>query len=381
MALPVYLDYCATTPVDEQVLNAMLPYFSIQFGNASSKLHGYGWLASDAVILARQQVAALINAKEDELIFTSGATEAINLAIRSTCDLYSTKGNHIITVATEHNAVLDTCRYLQKKGTEMTYLPVDTNGNIDLELLEKSILPTTILIAVMAANNETGVLHNIAAIGKIAKEKKVLFFCDAVQAAGKIPVDVNEWQVDFLALSAHKFYGPKGVGALYVRSRQPRVTVQAQITGGGQESGRRSGTLNVPGIVGFGHAAMLAKKYLEVESIRLQKGIDKILNALKSHTNIVVNGEHANRLPNVINICFLNEEGASFISQLSNDMAISTGSACSTGKTDPSHVLLAMGISKEDALKSIRISIGRQTTDLDIEKAIKSFYKLLRTNV
>lgn len=378
MSLPVYLDYCATTPVDEQVLNAMLPYFNVQFGNASSKLHGYGWLANDAVVLARQQVAELINAKEEEIVFTSGATESINLAIRSTYDIYGSKGNHIITVATEHNAVLDTCKYLQKKGADVTYLPVDKNGNIDLEVLEAAIRPSTILIAVMAANNETGVLHDIRGIGKIAKEKKVLFLCDAVQAAGKIPVDVHEWQVDFLALSAHKFYGPKGVGVLYVRSRQPRVSVQAQVTGGGQESGRRSGTLNVPGIVGMGHAAMLARTDLKVESSRLKSSIDKIWHALKAYTCVTMNGELANRLPNVMNICFTNEMNSGFISQLSNDIAISTGSACSTGKTDPSHVLLAMGISKENALKSIRISIGRQTTDEDIDKAIKTFYKVIK---
>ena len=381
MALPVYLDYCATTPVDEQVLNTMLPYFNVYFGNASSKLHGYGWLANDAVVLARQQVSSLINARVEEIVFTSGATEAINLAIRSTYDIYSTKGNHIITAATEHNAVLDTYKYLQKKGAEITLLPVDGNGNIDMDLLEASIRPTTILITVMAANNETGVLHDIAAIGKLAKEKKVLFLCDAVQAAGKIPVDVEAWQVDFLALSAHKFYGPKGVGALYIRNRQPRVSLQAQITGGGQEAGRRSGTLNVPAIVGLGHAAMLAQKNLQAESERLKNAVNKLVDALSTYTQIVINGDGANRLPNVVNICFPHEDSNGFISRLSNDLAISTGSACSTGKTDPSNVLLAMGISKENALKSIRISIGRQTTDEDIEKAIQAFHKVLKPRI
>jgi cysteine desulfurase len=369
MNKPLYLDYNSTTPVDNAVLEAMLPWFTRQFGNASSN-HSYGWQAAEAVTIAREQLATLIGAIKEEIIFTSGATESINLALRGVSETYASKGNHIITCATEHKAVLDTVAHLSKKGIRVTLLAVNENGEIDLDELESSITPQTILISFMYANNETGVIHPVEQIAAIAKRKKIIFFCDASQAVGKIKVDVVNDGIDLLAFSSHKIYGPKGVGALYVRRKNPRVKLTQQITGGGHENNLRSGSINVPGIVGFGKAAELSltnwsKEYLQMEALRNQ-----LEQELCKKTRALVNGNEVNRLPNVSNLCFPLQNGSSLLSRLIPSMAVASGSACSSSSTEPSHVLKAMGLSDAQLKSSIRFSLGRLTSQADIEGAI-----------
>jgi len=359
----LYLDYAATTPVDQRVLESILPFFTEQYGNASSKLHPYGWEAAEGVSVAREQVANLLGCIPEEIIFTSGGTESLNLAIRGVADTYAMKGNHIITCVTEHRAVLDTCDTLEKKGMLITKLHVDTNGQINLNSLRNAITPKTILIALMHANNETGVIHPITEIGKIAKEKGVLFLCDATQSAGKISLDVQESSIDLLSISAHKLYGPKGVGALYVRRKGPRVQLLPQITGGGHERGWRSGTLNVPGIVGLGKAAEIARSEMLQESGRLTKMKLKMEDAFKKHLNATINGATAERLPGISNCCFHLQNYASMLGGMAKIAAVSNGSACSSALQTPSHVLTAMGLSETDCKSSVRFSIGRGTDE------------------
>jgi cysteine desulfurase len=376
--LPLYLDYAATTPVDQRVLEAMWPLFREQFGNASSKLHPQGWEAAEAVSLAREQVAELIGCIPEEIIFTSGATESLNLALRGVASAYASKGNHIITCLTEHRAVLDTCEELEKTGIILTKLAVDSNGNIDLDTLRNAITPNTILIALMHANNETGVIHPINEIGKIAKEKGVLFMCDASQSAGKIPLDIHESGIDLLALSAHKLYGPKGVGALYLRRKNPRVRLVSQMTGGGQERGLRSGTLNVPGIVGLGKAAELAKKEMMQDAKRLGLLRESMEKSFKDHLSVTINGISAERLPSLSNCCFNLQNQASLVGGLAKIVAISNGSACSSALQTPSHVLTAMGLDEKDSRGSIRISLGRETDEKQLAEKIEAMIALIQ---
>ena len=367
MELPVYLDYSATTPCDPQVVEAMLPYFTTKFGNAASKHHFFGWQAEEAVDIARERVAALVGAEEKEIVFTSGATEAVNLAIKGVFESYASKGAHIITTNIEHKAVLDTCKALEKKGAEVTYLPVNADGLITGQQVEEAIRPDTILIAVMYANNEIGTVMPIKEIGTIAKKNEVLFFTDATQALGKIPVDVMEDNIDLLSLSAHKFYGPKGVGALYVRRRSPRVRLTAQIDGGGHERGFRSGTLNVPGIVGMGKAAELAASKLTSERKRLAALRDKLEAGLLEIEETGVNGSRELRLPNVSNLWFRYAESQAIMMALKKELAVSSGSACTSASIEPSYVLKAIGLSDELAHSSLRFSLGRFTTEEEIE--------------
>lgn len=379
----IYLDYNATTPCDPEVVQEMLPWFTKQFGNAGSKNHAYGWQADEAVNQARQQIAELVCVHESEIIFTSGATESCNLAIKGVFEKYSRKGNHIITCQTEHHAVLDTCKDLEQKGAKVTYLPVDSNGNIRLSDLKKSIRSETVLVAVMYANNETGVLQPIDEIGKITREKKVLFFSDATQALGKTPIDLSEQPIDLMAMSAHKIYGPKGIGALFVRRRSPRVALSAQITGGGQENGIRSGTLNVPGIVGFGKACVLAKKYLQEEATRLLEMQRELESYFLDQKNITINGQTAHRLPNVSNVCAQGIKAASLAGAMNHKIAFSLGSACTSAQQGESHVLKAMGLDKESLTGSFRLSYGRFTTQEEMKDAAKLILqavKKLRSN-
>lgn len=378
MQLPVYLDYCSTTPVDETVVQTMLPFFTRQFGNASSSTHAYGWQAAEAVTVAREQLAALIHAEKEELLFTSGATESCNLALRGVAEAYASKGNHIITCATEHKAVLDTCAALSKKGIEITILPVDKDGLPDMELLQKSIRPTTLLIAMMYANNETGVINPIEQTGAIAKQNNVLFFCDATQAVGKIPVQVQTDGIDLLAFSAHKLYGPKGCGALYVRRKQPRVALKEQISGGGHERGLRSGTLNVPGIVGFGTAGAIAAEVMITEAARMQQLRDRFETAVCAATGAIVTGRGAQRLPQVSNLCFPVPNGASLLTALNRVMAVSAGSACNSAEPAPSHVLKAMGLTNEQIKSSVRFSFGRMTTEEELQFAIEQTIRIVQ---
>ncbi|MEO5681233.1 MAG: IscS subfamily cysteine desulfurase [Chitinophagaceae bacterium] len=371
LTLPVYLDNNATTACDPRVVEAMLPYFTRYFGNAASRNHAYGWQAKEAVDYAREQVAALISAEPQEIIFTSGATEADNLAIKGVFDMYKGKGNHIITVNSEHKAVLDTCKHIEKEGGEITYLSVDAQGILNMTELEAAIRPTTILIAVMYANNETGTLQPIKEISAIARKNKLLFFCDAVQAAGKIPVDVNADGIDILALTAHKMYGPKGVGALYVRRKNPRVKLTAQLDGGGHERGLRSGTLNIPGIVGFGKAAELARHELETTGTRLQALRDKLEKALLQLNDVYVNGSTAQRLPHVCNVSFKHTESEGLMMGFHKNIAVSSGSACTSASMEPSYVLKAMGLSDELAYAAIRFALGRFTTEEEINYTIE----------
>lgn len=369
--LPIYLDYNATTPVDARVLEAMLPYFTGKFGNAASRSHAFGWTAEEAVKMAREQVAALIGAVPEEIIFTSGATEACNLALKGVFEAYSAKGNHIITCTTEHKAVLDTCRHLEKMGAQVTYLPVNTDGLIDLDELENAITEQTLLIAIMYANNETGILQPISEIGALAKKHGVLFCSDATQALGKIPVDVQQDGIDLMAFSAHKMYGPKGVGALYVRRRNPRVRLTAQMDGGGHERGMRSGTLNVPGIVGLGQAATIAKEEMAEDAARLESLRARLEQALLALGGVSVNGQGARRLAHVSNLSFNGVESEALMLYLAKDMALSSGSACTSATLAPSHVLKAMGLSDEAAFSSLRFSLGRFTTEPEINYAIE----------
>jgi cysteine desulfurase len=371
LKLPVYLDNNATTPVDPKVLEAMLPYFTQHFGNAASRSHAYGWEAEEAVDYARGQVAKLINSEPKEIIFTSGATESDNLAIKGVFESYASKGNHIITCVTEHKAVLDTCKHVEKLGAEVTYLPVQSDGLIDLKELETAIKPTTVLIAIMYANNETGVIQPVKEISAIAKRKGVLFFSDATQAVGKIPVNVIEDGIDLMAFSAHKIYGPKGVGALYVRRKNPRVRIIAQMDGGGHEKGMRSGTLNVPGIVGLGQACEICRLNMNEDAKRIKILRDKLENDLLQLEETQLNGNKENRLPHVLNISFKYVESEGLILACNKNIAVSSGSACTSASIEPSHVLKAMGLDDDLAHSTLRFSLGRFTTEEEIDYAIE----------
>src|SRR2546423_573018 len=361
------MDNHATTPVDPRVLETMLPYFTDKFGNAASRNHSFGWAGEEAVENARGQVASLIGATPKEIIFTSGATESDNLMIKGVAEMYREKGNHIITQAIEHKAVLDTCKRLEKDGFEVTYLPVQRDGRVDPEEVRKAITPKTILITIMYANNEIGIINPIQEIGKIAKEHGIFFAVDGVQAVGKIPVDVQKDNIDLLAISAHKFYGPKGVGALYVRRRNPRVQLTAQMDGGGHERGMRSGTLNVPGIVGLGAACEFAKKELPQESKRMEYLRDKLKDRLlASLDEVYINGSMEHRLPNNLNISFAFVEGESLLMGI-NDVAVSSGSACTSATLEPSYVLKALGAGDDLAHSSIRFGLGRFNTEEEVD--------------
>lgn len=370
MNLPVYLDNNATTPVDPEVLEAMLPYFTQKFGNAASKNHLYGWIAEEAAGMAREKVAELIGATATEIVFTSGATESINLAIKGVFEAYHTRGNHIITCETEHKAVLDTCKHLESQGARISYLPVLPDGLIDPGELKNVITPETILVAIMYANNETGTIQPVKQLAAITHEAGAIFFTDATQAAGKIPVNVQNEGIDLLALSAHKMYGPKGAGALYVRRKNPRVRITAQIDGGGHERQMRSGTLNIPGIVGLGKACELCIRNMNQESGRISALRDKLENALLSTGGAYINGSTKSRLPHVSNIGFRNAEGQHLLMAMKN-LAVSSGSACTSASPEPSHVLKGMGLSDYLAHSSIRFSLGRFTTEEEIDFAEK----------
>ena len=367
MQRPIYLDCHATTPVDERVLQAMLPYFRESFGNPASVGHLYGWEAEAAVKLAREAIATSINATPEEIIFTSGATEANNLAIKGVAESYHHKGRHMITVQTEHSAVLDPCAYLQSLGFEITYLSVKSDGLIDLQELDSAIRPDTILVSVMAANNEIGVLQPIADIGQICRDRQVLFHSDAAQAIGKIPLDVNTMQIDLMSLTAHKVYGAKGIGALYVRRRNPRVNIVPQLHGGGQERGIRSGTLYTPQIVGFGKAVEIAIASQSEEQQQALTLRQHLWNRLSELDNILLNGHPTQRLAGNLNVSFANINGAALMLALQPIVAISSGSACTSAKTRPSHVLTALGRSQDLAYASIRFGIGRFNTLDQIE--------------
>jgi cysteine desulfurase len=372
LKLPIYLDHNATTPMDPRVLETMIPYFTENFGNAASRNHSFGWHAEEAVDYAREQIAQLIGADPKEIIFTSGATEGDNLGIKGVYEMYASKGNHIITCTTEHKAVLDTCKHLEKLGAEVTYLEVQPDGLIDLKALEAAMRPTTILVAIMYANNEIGVVQPVKEISAIAKKHGALFFTDAVQAVGKIPVDVNADGIDLMAFTAHKMYGPKGVGALYVRRKNPRVKVTAQLDGGGHERGMRSGTLNVPGIVGFGKACELARLEMAADTERISKLRDKLENALKVIDESYVNGNPAHRLPHVSNISFKYVEGEGLMMGFNKDIALSSGSACTSASLEPSYVLKALGLGDDLAHSSLRFGLGRYTTEEQIDFTIKA---------
>jgi cysteine desulfurase len=366
--LPIYMDNHATTPTDRRVLEAMLPYFSDKFGNAASRNHSFGWEAEEAVDKARNQIAALINSKPKEIIFTSGATESDNLAIKGVIEFYKDKGNHVITCVTEHKAVLDGCRALERAGkATVTYLPVDRYGMVDPDGVRKAINDKTVLITIMYANNEVGTIHPIAEIGRLAKERGILFHCDAVQAVGKIPVDVEREGIDLLSLSAHKIYGPKGVGALYVRSKTPRVRITAQIDGGGHERGMRSGTLNVTGIVGLGQACEIAKAEMSDESERLTQLRNKLQAGIFERLDeVFLNGHPTERLPGNLNLSFAYVEGESLLMGIS-DVAVSSGSACTSATLEPSYVIRALGTDEELAHSSIRFGLGRFNTDDEVD--------------
>jgi cysteine desulfurase len=372
LKLPIYLDHNATTPMDPRVLEAMIPYFTENFGNAASRNHSFGWHAEEAVDYAREQVAKLIGADAKEIIFTSGATEGDNLAIKGVFEMYASKGNHIITCTTEHKAVLDTCKHLEKLGAEVTYLEVQPDGLVDLKALEAAMRPTTILVTIMYANNEIGVVQPVKEISAIAKKHGALFFTDGVQAVGKIPVDVIADGIDIMAFTAHKMYGPKGVGALYVRRKNPRVKVTAQMDGGGHERGMRSGTLNVPGIVGFGKAAEIARTDMAADTERISKLRDKLENALKQIDESYVNGNPAHRLPHVSNISFKYVEGEGLMMGFNKDIALSSGSACTSASLEPSYVLKALGLGDDLAHSSLRFGLGRYTTEEQIDFTIKA---------
>ena len=371
--LPIYLDYNSTTPCDPRVVDAMLPYFTQKFGNAASRSHIFGWEGEEAVSQAREQTAALIGAEPEEIVFTSGATEGDNLALKGVFEGYRSRGNHIITVVTEHKAVLDSCHHIEKLGGEITWLPVDAQGLIDLQQLEDAIKPTTILIAVMYANNEIGVIQPIPAISAIARKHGVLFFSDATQAVGKVPVDVQKDGIDLLALSAHKLYGPKGIGALYVRRRNPRVRLTAQMDGGGHEKGMRSGTLNVPAIVGMGRAAALCAAEMQKDAIHVSKLRDRLETGLLAIEGARVNGssEPKDRLPHTTNISFSHIDGQALLAGLGKDIALSSGSACTSASMEPSYVLTALGLGDDLAHSSLRLGLGRWTTEEEIDYAIR----------
>ncbi len=377
--MPVYLDNNATTPCDPRVVEAMLPCFTTHFGNAASRNHAWGWAAEEAVQQAREEVAGLIGADQQEIVFTSGATEALNLALKGAYEAYAVKGKHLITVQTEHKAVLDTCHHLEKLGAIITYLPVDGQGLINPDDLKAAIRPDTILAAVMYANNETGVIQPIPEIGRIAAEHDILLLTDATQAVGKIPLNVSKEGIGMLAMSAHKLYGPKGAGALYVRRRSPRVRLTAQMDGGGHERGMRSGTLNVPGIAGLGKACALAADEMAGEALRLAVLRDKLEAALVAQTGAIVNGGGAPRLPHVTNLRFPEVKGTDLLRVVSREIAVSSGSACTSANPEPSHVLLAMGVPEELAHSSLRFGLGRFTTESDIDRAIETVNHTVRS--
>jgi cysteine desulfurase len=372
LKLPIYLDNNATTPMDPRVLDTMLPYFVERFGNAASRNHSFGWVAEEAVDYAREQVAKLVGADSKEIIFTSGATEGDNLALKGVFEMYASKGNHIITCTTEHKAVLDACKHIEKQGGQVTYLAVQPDGLIDLKELEAAITDKTILISIMYGNNETGVIQPVREISKIARKHGVLFFTDATQAVGKIPVDVNADGIDLMAFSAHKMYGPKGVGALYVRRKNPRVKVTAQMDGGGHERGMRSGTLNVPGIVGFGKACEICMNEMESEAKRLSTMRDRLQTALMQLEEAYVNGNTEHRLPHVANISFKYVEGEGLMMGFNKDIALSSGSACTSASLEPSYVLKALGLGDDLAHSSLRFGLGRFTTDEQIDYTINA---------
>lgn len=382
--LPIYLDHNATTPCDPRVVEAMLPYFTQQFGNAASRHHAFGWQAEEAVNAAREQVAALIGAEPNEIVFTSGATEATNLAIKGVFETYAVKGNHIITCSIEHKAVLDTCKHLEKQGADVTYLGVDREGFIDLKELEAAIRPTTVLIAIMYANNETGTIQQVKNISGIARKHNVIFFTDATQAVGKVPVDVNNDGIDLLVLTGHKLYGPKGVGALYVRRKGPRVKLSPQMDGGGHERGMRSGTLNVPGIVGLGKACELSRLEMEKDAAHTSCLRDKLEDALLKIEHTRVNGSSEHRLPHTTNLSFAYVESEGLLMALGKQIALSSGSACTSGSLEPSYVLKALGLSDEQAHSSLRFGVGRYTTaeevDFTIEQVTRAVQQLRELN-
>lgn len=370
MKLPIYLDYQATTPMDPRVLEAMIPYFTEKFGNPHSRSHAFGWEAEEATDIARKQVADLIGANEKEIIFTSGATESNNIAIKGVGHFYKDKKNHIITVSTEHKCVLDACRHLEEEGFTVTYLPVQPNGLIDLEVLKNAMTDQTLLVSVMAVNNEIGVIQPLKEIGKLCREKGAFFHTDAAQAFGKIPMNVEELNIDLMSISGHKIYGPKGIGALYVR-RRPRIRIEPIINGGGQERGMRSGTLPTPLVVGLGKAAEIAKQEMEADTKHAIKLRDRFLKGIKaSVADIQINGDMEHRIPHNLNISFAYIEGESMIMAI-RDLAVSSGSACTSASLEPSYVLRALGLDEEMAHTSIRFGFGRFTTEEEIDHAIK----------
>jgi cysteine desulfurase len=367
VTLPIYMDNHATTPVDPRVLEEMLPYFTDKFGNAASRNHSFGWTAEQGVEQARERIAKLVGATTKEIVFTSGATESDNLAIKGVAEMYREKGNHIITAVTEHKAVLDTCKRLEKYGYRVTYLPVQKNGLIDLDDLKRAMDEKTILVTIMAANNEIGVLQPISEIGKLCHERGVLFHSDATQAVGKVPIDVQKMNIDLMSISGHKMYGPKGVGALYVRRKSPRVQISAIIDGGGHERGMRSGTLNVPGIVGLGKACAIAQEEMPEEMKRLGGLRDRLNERITSRLDeVYVNGSMEHRLPNNLNISFAYVEGESLLMGI-NDIAVSSGSACTSATLEPSYVLKALGTGDDLAHSSIRFGIGRFNTEAEVD--------------
>jgi cysteine desulfurase len=368
---PIYLDYQATTPCDPRVLKVMLPYFTEEFGNPHSRSHAYGWRAEEAVETARGHVAKIINADPREVIFTSGATESNNLAIKGVAHFYKEKKDHIVTCATEHKCVLDSCRHLEQEGFKVTYLPVQTNGIIDLEVLKQALTDRTVLVSIMAVNNEIGVIQPLAEIGKICRERGIFFHTDAAQAVGKIPIDVETMNIDLLSISGHKIYGPKGVGALYVR-RKPRVRLQSLINGGGQERGMRSGTLSPPLCVGLGEACAIAQAEMAEESKRLTALRDRFYQAITSELEeVYLNGDFDQRIPGNLNLSFAHVEGEGLMMGV-KELAVSSGSACTSASLEPSYVLRALGVEAEMAHTSIRIGIGRFTTKEELDQALKS---------
>ncbi len=373
MRRPVYLDHHATTPMDPRVLEAMLPYFTEKFGNAASRSHAYGWAAERAVERAREQVAALLGAAPQELVFTSGATEADNLALKGALELYTQRGDHVVTVATEHKAVLDTCAWLERSGrARVTYLRPRPDGLLDLDAVAAAIEPRTVLVAVMAANNEVGVLQPLAELGALCHERGVLFFTDAAQALGKVPLDVEAQRIDLLACTAHKLYGPKGAGALFVRRRDPRVRLAPQQHGGGHERGMRSGTLDVPAIVGFGAACALAQEEMAAEAARVGALRDRLWEGLRSRLDgLVLNGHPERRLPGNLNVSFVGVEGEALMMGM-RDLAVSSGSACTSATLEPSYVLRALGVHEELAHTSIRFGLGRFTTTEEVDFAVET---------
>lgn len=371
MNFPIYMDHHATTPVDPRVLEAMMLHLTTEFGNASSSSHPFGWHAEKAVESSRAEIARFINAHPKEIIFTSGATESNNAVLKGVAEMYHEKGDHIITQVTEHKCILDTCKYLEKKGIKTTFLGVDNTGKVRLEDLKKAITPKTILISIMMANNEVGTIQPVAEIGKIAKEHGILFHVDAAQAAGKIPIDVEAMGIDLLCISAHKMYGPKGTGVLYVRQQNPRVRLVPLLHGGGQEHAMRSGTLNVPGIVGFAKACEIARKEMHEEAKRVGELRDRLEYGLQKELDYVfVNGHPLDRLANNLNMSFLYIEGESLITAINGEIAVSTGSACTSGSKDPSYVLKAMGLPGDRMHSAVRFGLGRFNTQEEVDYVI-----------